>query len=342
MLRLLLGAAVLVSSMSAVAAKPLAQVAATDPLEASIAGEFALQAGQLPEAARRYLQAAQAASDPVLAERATRIALLANEDALARQGYALWQALAPQPSESRQAVAATLALRAGDKRAARRELRALLATGDNGWKHVLAGLIGAVGKQPKLVVTLLGDLVDDNALPNRLEPWLGFGGLAQRLQQPQLVERIVRQVVARFPGEPRVALLRAQLLREAGMLDEARPLLAGIEDAARQSPQLRWSLAGEYDALGDSAKAAQVLAHGPQDEASHAQRAALLDKAGDKAGLVVLYDELKREATGQIRCGGCCWGRWQNCWSVTTRRSAGTPTCPARTCRALPVCAAPM
>ena len=297
MLRLLLGAAVLVSSMSAVAAKPLAQVAATDPLEASIAGEFALQAGQLPEAARRYLQAAQAASDPVLAERATRIALLANEDALARQGYALWQALAPQPSESRQAVAATLALRAGDKRAARRELRALLATGDNGWKHVLAGLIGAVGKQPKLVVTLLGDLVDDDALPHRLEPWLGFGGLAQRLQQPQLVERIVRQVVARFPGEPRVALLRAQLLREAGMLDEARPLLAGIEDAARQSPQLRWSLAGEYDALGDSAKAAQVLAHGPQDEASHAQRAVLLDKAGDKAGLVVLYDELKREAT---------------------------------------------
>ena len=154
MLRLLLGAAVLVSSMSAVAAKPLAQVAATDPLEASIAGEFALQAGQLPEAARRYLQAAQAASDPVLAERATRIALLANEDALARQGYALWQALAPQPSESRQAVAATLALRAGDKRAARRELRALLATGDNGWKHVLAGLIGAVGPYPIVQIRL--------------------------------------------------------------------------------------------------------------------------------------------------------------------------------------------
>ena len=295
--RLLLSAALLVSILPAFAAKPVRQVPAEDPLEASIAGEFALQAGELPEAARRYLQAARAASDPVLAERATRIALLANEDALARESYALWQQLAPQQSAPRQAVAATLALRAGDKRAARRELQALLRDGGDGWKHVLAALIGAVGKQPKLVVAQLQDLVDDGALPDKLEPWLGFGGLAQRLEQPALVERIVRQVVARFPGEPRVALLRAQLLREGGKLDEARPLLAGLEDAARLSPRLRWSLAGEYDALGDAAKAAEVLSHGPQDESSYAQRAALLDKARDKAGLATLYDELKREAT---------------------------------------------
>ena len=297
MIRLLLIAALLASSLPVFAAKPVARAPAEDPLEASIAGEFALQAGQLPEAARQYLQAARSASDPVLAERATRIALLANEDALARESYALWQALAPQQSAPRQAVAATLALRAGGKRAARRGLQALLRDGDDGWKHALAALIGAVGKQPKLVVAQLEDLVDDGELPDKLEPWLGFGGLAQRLEQPALVERIVRQVVARFPGEPRVALLRAQLLREDGKLDEARPLLAGLEDAARLSQRLRWSLAGEYDALGDAAKAAEVLAQGPQDESSYAQRAALLDKAKDKAGLATLYDELKREAT---------------------------------------------
>jgi tetratricopeptide (TPR) repeat protein len=147
------------------------------------------------------------------------------------------------------------------------------------------------------VVAQLEDVVADGGLPDRLEPWLGFGGLAQRLEQPALVERIIKQVVARFPGEPRVALLRAQLLREGGKLDEARPLLAGLEEAARLSPQLRWSLAGEYDAIGDAAKAAEVLARGAQDESTYAQRAALLDKAKDKAGLTGLYDELKREAT---------------------------------------------
>jgi tetratricopeptide (TPR) repeat protein len=297
MVRLLLSAVLLASTAPAASARPSAAAAIEDPLEASIAGEFALQAGQLAEAARHYLAAARAVSDPVLAERATRIALLANEDALARESYALWQALAPQQNAPRQAVAATLALRAGDRRAAKRALRALMADGDDGWKHALGALIGAVGQQPKLVVAQIDDLVDDGALPNRLEPWLGFGGLAQRLDQPALVERIVQQVVARFPGEPRVALLRAQLLREDGKLAQARPLLAGLEEAARKSTALRWSLAGEYDALGDAAKAAEVLSHGPQDESSYAQRAALLDKAKDKAGLATLYDELKREAT---------------------------------------------
>ena len=294
--RLLLCAVLLVAASLAQAAKPR-PAAAEDPLEASIAGEFALQSGQLPEAARRYLQAARSANDPVLAERATRIALLANDDALARQSYELWRALAPQQSVPRQAIAATLALRAGDKRAARRELRVLLTDGEDGWKYVLGALIGAAGKQPKLVVATLDDLVDDNALPNQLEPWLGFGGLAQRLDQPALVERIVKQVVARFPGDPRVTLLRVQLLRESGKLDEARPLLAGLEDAARASPQLRASLAAEYDALGDPLQAAEVLSRGPQNDSSFLQRAMLLDKAKDKAGLAALYDELKREAT---------------------------------------------
>ncbi len=294
--RLLLSGVLLACMGLAHAGKP-AFPKPEDPLQASIAGEFALQSGQLGEAARQYLQAARSASDPVLAERATRIALLANEDILARQCFELWNSLAPAAGVSQQAVAATLDLRSGQRRAAQIGLKGLLASGDDGWKQVLAALVGAVGKQPKLVVDVLGDLVDDRAMPEKLEAWLGFGGFAQRLGQPALVARIVKQVVARFPGEPRVALLRAQLLREEGKLDEARNLLAGLEDAAKLSVSLHWSLAGEYDALGDPAKAAAVLAYGPQDESSYAQRAGLLNKAKDNVGLARLYEEAKREAT---------------------------------------------
>lgn len=267
-----------------------------DPLEASLAGEFALQDGHLPDAARHYLRAALAAQDPVLAERATRIALLADEDVLARQAYAAWSTLAPQPTTARQMVATTLALRAGQKRQARRELRALLAEPE-GWRPALTALMGAVGKQQALVVALMGEIVQRDQLPNELQAWLGLGGLAQRLEQSKLVDAIIRQVVARFPGEPRVALLRAQWLREVGRLAEARTVLDGLEDPARLSPTLRWALAGEYDATGDAGKAAAVLSRGPQDDDSYRQRAALLDKAGDKAGLAALYDELKRGAT---------------------------------------------
>lgn len=294
-LRLLLSTALLVVASAAQAAGPVGT--GRDPLEASIAGEFALQAGQLPQAARDYLDAARSAADPVLAERATRIALLADEDALARDAYATWHALAPQPTASQRMVAASLALRQGDKRTARRELRALLSDGQGGWRNALAALVGAVGKQQKLVVAMIDEIVDDGLLPNDLQPWLGFGGLAQRLEQPKLVDRIVAQVVQRFPGEPQVALLRAQLLREAGKLDEARAQLARLEDPAMLSSALRWSLAGEYAALGDATKAAQVLAKGPQDDQSYAQRAALMDQAKDKAGLAALYDELKAGAT---------------------------------------------
>ncbi|MFS8064334.1 MAG: hypothetical protein ACMG5Z_07060, partial [Luteimonas sp.] len=53
-----------------------------DPVTATLAGEFALQAGRLDDAARWYLDAARAAEgDAGLAERAARIALLADDDA---------------------------------------------------------------------------------------------------------------------------------------------------------------------------------------------------------------------------------------------------------------------
>ena len=287
---------VLLACTTAAAGNPAAAQARVDPLQASLAGEFALQGGLLPEAARHYLDAARAAQDPVLAERATRIALLADEDGLAREAYATWQALAPQPSLEARMVAASLALRGGDKRGARRELRALLADPE-GWRPALTALVGAVGRQQPLVVAMLEEIVSRDALPHQLQAWLGFGGLAQRLEQPKLVDRIVQQMMARFPGEPRVALLRAQLLREGGKLAEARAALATLGEPARLPPTLRWALAGEYDALGDADKAAQVLATGAQDEAMYARRAALLDKAGDKVGLTALYEELKRGAT---------------------------------------------
>jgi len=259
-----------------------------------IAGEFALQAGDLDEAARWYLQAARAAGDAGLAERATRIALLADDDAAAMQALKLWKAQAGA-TPGMLAAETTLALRRGKARAARRGLEALLREGgEDGWRHALVALDN--GKAPEMGARLLGELVDDDALPRLLQPWLAFGGLAQRLGDDALAERIVAEVVRRFPGEPRVALLRASQLREAGKTEEARQVLAGMEDAARLVEELRMALAAEYDALGDQATAAKVLSRGPQDERSYGLRASLLARAEDKAGLGALYDELRRDS----------------------------------------------
>src|SRR3546814_13415363 len=63
----------------------------TDALEPLLAAEFAVQSGRLDDAARWYLEAAQAAQDVELAERATRIALLAGDNARAVQALELWR-----------------------------------------------------------------------------------------------------------------------------------------------------------------------------------------------------------------------------------------------------------
>ncbi|MEO6264946.1 MAG: tetratricopeptide repeat protein [Luteimonas sp.] len=282
------------------AAEPVSAATADvhdDTLAATFAGEFALQAGRLDEAARWYLDSARATDgDAGLAERATRIALLAGDDVRAGDALDLWRERAPR-SLAMRAAEATLSLRRHDERAARRELEGLLRGKDGGgWRYALAALSGGA-KDPKLAARLLGELVDAKAIPNELQAWLAFGGLAQRLDQDALAERIVDEVVARFPGEPRVALLRASQLREAGRTGEARQVLADLEASTRSEAELRLSVAAEYDALGEPATAAAVLARGPQDDQSYGLRASLLAKAEDKVALEKLYEELQRDSS---------------------------------------------
>ena len=269
---------------------------AEDALTPVMAGEFALQAGQLDEAARWYLQAAQASDDAGLAERATRIALLANDDVRAAQGLKLWRQRAPQSMAMRGAEAA-LALRKGNVAAARRELDALLRDKeDMGWRYALT-VLGSGGRDPALSAKLLGELVDTGSIPGKLQAWLAFGGLAQSLEQPQLAERIVGEAVKRFPTEPRIALLHAGQLRKAGDTGQARKVLEGLENASLLVPELRLSIAVEYDAMNDPARAAATLARGPQDNQTYGLRASLLAKAEDNQALTALYDELRKDTS---------------------------------------------
>jgi Flp pilus assembly protein TadD len=266
-------------------------------LASTIAGEFALQAGKLDDASRWYLEAAHASQgDAGMAERAARIALLADDRERAAQALALWRQRAPG-STVLGAAEATLSLRRGDVATARRQLEDLLRNGgDDGWRYALAAL-GGGSKDPAVTADLLQQLVDSKAIPNVLQAWLAFGGLAQKLDQQALAERIVDEVVVRFPNEPRVALLRASQLRESGKVSEARNALAALDVASRQNQDMRLAVAAEYDALGDARMAADVLSRGPQDTQSYSLRASLLAKADDTAALQQLYEQLQRDSS---------------------------------------------
>ncbi len=290
----MLVALVLAAACAPVAARD-ARALREDVLGATMAGEYALQAGRLDEAVEWYLAAARASGDDAgLAERATRIALLGNDDARTAQALALWRARAPR-SLDMQVAEATLAMRTGRLRAARRELRAILrGYPDTGWRHAVLVLGGA--RDQARAAKLLEQVVDSGDVPDLLPAWLEFASLAQRLDQTGLAGDILLRIMERFPGEPRVALLRSSQARQAGDMAQAAAALAEIGEAARLAPELRYAVAAEYDAIGDPSAAERILASGPQDPHIHALRASLLAKAEDKQALELLYDELRQGA----------------------------------------------
>ncbi|WP_045726882.1 tetratricopeptide repeat protein [Xanthomonas sp. GPE 39] len=259
-----------------------------------LAGEFALQAGQLADATRWYLQAANdSPGDIGLAERATRIAMLSNDGKAAAQALALWRQRAPASLAMRSAEAA-LALRGGNLHQARGLLVALLRDKDpRGWRFALMALVSG-NRDPEIAAKALDQLLDANAIPNQLEAWQEFGRLALRLEQPKLAERIVDQLVKRFPSEPRVALLHATQLQQEGKSEQAHALLQGVEPKVAADSELRAALAYSYDAIGDTASAARVLALGPQSTENYGLRASMLAKLQDNAALTALYDELRK------------------------------------------------
>jgi tetratricopeptide (TPR) repeat protein len=263
-----------------------------DVLTPVMAGEFALQAGRLEEASQWYLQAAQGSDDIGLAELATRISLLAEDDQRARQALDLWRKRAPK-SLAMQAAEATLAVRGGNTRLALRELKALLRTQTpQAWRYAINAL-GAGGRNPETSAKVTERLISGGHLPNQLPLWLALGGLVQSLDQPALSERVITEVVRRFPADPRVALLHATQLRRSGKVDQARQVLSTLTPAAARDPQLRVLLAQEFDALGDPVSAAGAMAQGPQDERTWSLRASLLAKAEDNFALTALYGELR-------------------------------------------------
>lgn len=299
MIRTLLAALAMAVAASPAMAAPSAPAGGRqdDPLATVMAGEFALQAGQLPDAARWYLDAARRSDDAGLAERATRIALLAKDDARAAEAIKLWRARSPRTLALRGAEA-TLALRRGQARVARRELAGLMKDPDElGWRYALSALASG-SKDPELPARLLRTLVDDGAIPDKLQPWLAFTGLAQQMDQRALAERMVGDVVKRFSGEPQVALLQASQLLQADRKQEARAVLDGLLPRAAGDAGLRLKLAEEYDRLGDPAAAAHALGQGPQDTLVYGLRAQLLAKADDTEALTALYEELKQAVDG--------------------------------------------
>ena len=294
--RLILPTLLLVLSGPAVAAVPA-------PIGDVMAGEFALQQGDLRAAARYYLLAARVSPDPGIAGRATRIALLGDEPAMAGRALERWRQLAPE-SPAMRASAIRLALRLGEHESAMDDARGLLALpGDAGFPPLLVSLAEAQGDDAVIARSVLRELFDQSLLPNDLAAWLRAAGLARRLGETAFSDRIIEAGLQAFPDDPRARLLQASRKRTAGDRAGARDALLALSASGAITPDLLRSAAGELALVGEPRLAADLLARGPQDDASFGQRASWLLASQDRAAMQSLYAEIKRdpEPTGPAR-----------------------------------------
>lgn len=271
--------------LALLAAMPASASGFGKALEPLMQGEFALQQGDIADAAQAYAHAAELSGDPLVAERAVQVALRAQDAVLVRRSLDRWATLLPD-ADGLFAARLRLALLEDDEAAAWESLDVLLAR-EQGWRQVAAAFVSLPPHSP--ASRLLGELLDTDRMPDSMDAWLAFGGVALRLEDKALYARLAQAVAQRFPAESRALAWQAEEALGRGDADAARRTLDAALALPELSPGERLALAAHLNALGDAAAAAKVLEAAGDDDRVIASRAAYLMQADDEAGLAALY-----------------------------------------------------
>lgn len=264
--------------------------APADPLLPLLAGEFSLQSGDNARAAGHYFDASLVSEDAALAERATRIALLAGDTVLAERALVRWRQLDPDARGLLQ-VEASLGLARSDAEAAAVALASLLTSGEEGVRLALQALASDQHVLPSGLA--IRALVNNDAVPADPDIWVGLGLIARRHQQTALSLDLAQRAVEQFPQEVRMRLWLAEEQLRLGSQDAAREQLETALAMGDLDPPVRMSAAALLERLGESGRAAQLLAEGPQDDNVLGTRAALLAREDGSAALSALYAEAR-------------------------------------------------
>lgn len=188
-----------------------------------LAAEISLQRDQPQEAYPYYMAAARRASDPALAERATRAAIAAHAQTQAEEAAAFWVELAPDSLQARQ-VAAYVALEKsqtqGQVALALPYLRAVMEHSPQrrqGYLHC-ARLVARLD-DPLARLELMGALIDEYGEdPDAL---LAMAGLAAGAERIELAHDYAVRAAAQRPAWNRPPLFLVQLLVNAGRAEDA-------------------------------------------------------------------------------------------------------------------------
>jgi tetratricopeptide (TPR) repeat protein len=190
-----------------------------DILLAEIAG----QRGELGTSVPHYLQAAENAQDPRVAERAVQIATFAKQFDIAERAARRWVELAPDDMEAHKALTA-LALHMGDSDEAIAQLDYMISISDDpeeGYR-VATALLARESDKDKAVGTM-EKLVAHH--PDNPHAWLALSRMAVNADNLEKGLDAVNRALALSPDLPSATILKAQILVRLERKAEATQLL---------------------------------------------------------------------------------------------------------------------
>jgi tetratricopeptide (TPR) repeat protein len=268
-----------------------------DVLAQLLAGEMALTRNDLKEASARYDRAMALSDDPKVAQRAVELALAVRDQAAAQRAIDRWQALGAGVADLAQARA-ELALSTGDTAGARAQLERLVGSGDpHAWQRFGRALVGA--RDPAQAGQLLEALATPERLPADPHAWLAMSELGEKLGRAKYAMRVADAAVARFHDTETYAWA-AQMKFKGGDRKGAAELLRQALARSPGNVQLRLTYASLLSQGGDYKAAASLLDKGPQSAETYALRAGLAAQAHDKPAIARLYRQL-RQAPADVR-----------------------------------------
>lgn len=273
--------------------RPDAPVAAAEPDEviaALMAAEFAWQDGRRDSAARHHARAAALSADPIVAQRAAQVALVAQDAKLAREALERWRVLEAGVAAQAQ-IEAGIALLDGDLEAATQALDRLLASGDEEGRTLVGQtLLGAPKREDALA--LVDRYRSRASIAGGAETPILFAQVAQQLTSRELADAWADIGVERFPESADAWAFRGQLATLRGDSTGARSDFARALAISPTDRSLRLTYASVLNRLGSAAAAARTLSEIPADDEVLAAQAAYAVAASDPVLIGANYEAL--------------------------------------------------
>ncbi|MBN1379831.1 MAG: tetratricopeptide repeat protein [Gammaproteobacteria bacterium] len=211
-----------------------ASVAHNDIYYHLILAEIASQRNQLDVSVDHLQQASRLVADPLIAERATRIAFYAKDTRSAFAAAQYWVELDPDNVEALQAAAA-LALNEGKDEAALDYLKKILKHEEDGPEHgfqVVASLLSRDrDKHDVRALDIMAKIVVEH--PDNPYAHLALGDLAMLLGHLPAAEQALNKALSIDPDLPAALVSHARVIYQQGRVDDA---LASLRLAVTDIP----------------------------------------------------------------------------------------------------------